>query len=67
MFVAGSLLPIGGHNPFEPAQAGAAILTGPHRANFAETYTALIAAGAASEAADAQAIARVVGDWLAFS
>lgn len=64
VFVAGSLLPIGGHNPFEPAQAGAAILTGPHRANFAETYNALLSSGAALEIADAAGLARAVGAWL---
>ncbi len=64
VFVAGSLKPIGGHNPFEPAQAGAAILTGPHRANFAETYDALLAGGAATEAGDARALAQAVGHWL---
>jgi 3-deoxy-D-manno-octulosonic-acid transferase len=29
-FVGGSLLPYGGHNPLEPAAAGAAVLIGPH-------------------------------------
>ena len=60
VFVAGSLLPIGGHNPFEPAQTGAAVLTGPHRANFAETYEALLGTGAATEVADASDLARVL-------
>jgi 3-deoxy-D-manno-octulosonic-acid transferase len=29
-FVGGSLLPYGGHNPLEPAAAGAAVIVGPH-------------------------------------
>ena len=49
VFLGGSLLPIGGHNPFEPAQAGAAVITGPHVTNFAETYAPLFASGGAIE------------------
>jgi len=33
-FVGGSLVPAGGHNILEPAQAGVPILVGPHTANF---------------------------------
>lgn len=33
-FVGGSLVPRGGHNLLEPAQHGAAVLTGPHTENF---------------------------------
>jgi 3-deoxy-D-manno-octulosonic-acid transferase len=33
-FVGGSLIPAGGHNPLEPAQFGAPIVTGPHYFNF---------------------------------
>ena len=64
VFMAGSLLPIGGHNPFEPADFGAALLTGPHVANFAESYDPLIALGAAAEVADAPALAQAVGQLL---
>ncbi|MEM8577355.1 MAG: 3-deoxy-D-manno-octulosonic acid transferase [Pseudomonadota bacterium] len=46
VLLGGSLQPIGGHNPFEVAHAGAAILTGPHTENFSETYAALEGAGA---------------------
>lgn len=50
----GSFTPVGGHNPFEPAHAGSAILHGPLHANFAQAYPALDAAGAAQQvAADA--------------
>lgn len=64
VFLGGSLKPIGGHNPFEPAQAGAAIITGPHVTNFAETYAPLIATGGAVEVADAAALAGAVEAWL---
>lgn len=46
-FVGGSLADVGGHNPFEPALLGSAILHGPHVRNFAEAYARLGAADAA--------------------
>lgn len=46
-FIGGSLVPVGGHNPHEPAALGAAILHGAHTANFAPDFTALDAAGGA--------------------
>lgn len=64
VFLGGSLKPIGGHNPFEPAQAGAAVMTGPEVFNFSETFDPLIAVGAARWTADADAIAAQAGRWL---
>ena len=46
-FVGGSLVPIGGHNPFEPAALGSAILYGPYVENFKDIYNRLNVAGAA--------------------
>ncbi|HUS52600.1 MAG TPA: glycosyltransferase N-terminal domain-containing protein [Thermohalobaculum sp.] len=46
-FVGGSIARLGGHNPFEPAALGSAILHGPETANFAPAYAALDAAGGA--------------------
>lgn len=43
--VGGSLVPKGGHTPFEPAAHGSALLHGPHLENFAEVYAALQAEG----------------------
>ena len=40
-FMGGSLVPVGGHNPLEPAVHGIPVLTGPHIDNFAEVYAAL--------------------------
>ena len=40
-FIGGSLLPIGGHNPFEAIQLSCAVLCGSHIFNFAEIYTDL--------------------------
>ena len=46
-FIGGSLVPVGGHNAYEPALHGSAILHGPHVANFADLYARLDAAKAA--------------------
>jgi 3-deoxy-D-manno-octulosonic-acid transferase len=43
--VGGSLQPIGGHNPFEPAALGSAILHGPYVTNFVDIYQRLSEAG----------------------
>jgi len=40
-FVGGSLVAVGGHNPFEPAALGSAILHGPNVHNFADIYQRL--------------------------
>ncbi len=64
VFLGGSLRPVGGHNPFEVAQAGAAVLSGNHVANFAETYAEMEAAGAARLVADADDLAQRVSDLL---
>jgi 3-deoxy-D-manno-octulosonic-acid transferase len=44
-FMGGSLKPIGGHNPMEPAALGLPIMCGPHTFNFAEVTEALLRAG----------------------
>jgi 3-deoxy-D-manno-octulosonic-acid transferase len=64
VFLGGSLSDIGGHNPFEPAISGAAVITGPYVRNFAETYTPLIARGGAVEVSDAAQLADAVVRWL---
>jgi len=46
-FVGGSLVPVGGHNPLEPAGAGVPVVYGPHVRNFEAPCNALEAAGAA--------------------
>ncbi len=37
-FVAGSLQPVGGHNPFEPILLGSAVIAGSQTAHFEEVY-----------------------------
>ncbi|MEM1235607.1 MAG: 3-deoxy-D-manno-octulosonic acid transferase [Pseudomonadota bacterium] len=38
VFLGGSLTEVGGHNPYEPAQAGAAIISGPNVFNFTDAF-----------------------------
>ena len=65
VFLGGSLLPVGGHNPYEVAQSGAAVLSGPHVFNFAETFAEMAACGAVTTVADADAMTSAVADLLA--
>lgn len=60
VFLGGSLVPVGGHNPFEPASLGTAVVHGPHVANFADAFRDMDAVGAAYGVADAAELARVV-------
>ena len=57
VFLGGSLLPLGGHNPLEPAQFGLAVITGPHIAKNQAEFKSLQALGAVRKAADGPAIA----------
>jgi len=43
-FVGGSLVPMGGHNPLEPARLHCAVIAGPHVANSASAFAAIFAA-----------------------
>jgi 3-deoxy-D-manno-octulosonic-acid transferase len=65
-FVAGSLVPIGGHNLLEPASVGRPVLTGPHNFNGEEIAQLLVDAGAARIVANtrqlAQAVVALLGD-----
>jgi 3-deoxy-D-manno-octulosonic-acid transferase len=64
-FVGGSLVEVGGHNPFEPALLGSAILYGPNVRNFAEPYRRLRAADAAVEVATETALAEALVSTMA--
>lgn len=59
-FIGGSLVPCGGHTPFEPAAQQSAVLHGPHLDNFADIYAALDAAGAATRIDGADDLTRVL-------
>ena len=64
VFLGGSLHPIGGHNPFEVAHAGAVVLAGQHVTNFAETYAELLHCGAAFLTSDADEISSRISNLL---
>ncbi len=55
VFVGGSLIPFGGHNPIEPASAGRPVIIGPHHESFSGVVSrflgndALLVAGSALE------------------
>ena len=59
-FLGGSLVDIGGHNPFEPAALGSAILHGPHIHKVRDIYDRLAAAGATREVRSAGDLARTI-------
>lgn len=59
-FMGASFSDQGGHNPFEPAQLGAAVLHGPNVKNFAQDYAEMDRLGAAQQVLDAQGLALAV-------
>jgi len=63
-FVAGSLSEVGGHNPFEPAALGSAVLHGPHVFNFADIYQRMAEAGAARLVRTGEGMAASVEELL---
>ena len=60
IFLGGSLEAVGGHNPFEVAQANAMVLSGPHVMNFQETYAEMLESGAAQTVQDAESLSHAV-------
>lgn len=63
-FIGGSLVNIGGHNPFEPAALGSAILHGPNVSSAAEVYEMLSEANAARKVEDAKSLAEAVVELM---
>lgn len=64
-FIGGTLVPVGGHNPIEPAQLNAAILHGPHVHNAAEIYAALDRTGRAEVVRSSEQLAKVLDELFA--
>ena len=56
-FLGGSLRPLGGHNPVEPAAYGLPILTGPHVFKNSAEFLALTEAGVVTNIADGASLA----------
>lgn len=63
-FVAGSLVPIGGHNLLEPAALGVPIVTGPHNFNAQDIADLLIDLGGCRRVEGAQDLADTVSALL---
>lgn len=63
-FVAGSLVPIGGHNLLEPASVGRPVLTGPHNFNSEEIAQLLMDAGAAFIVSNTEQLAHAISGLL---
>lgn len=62
--VAGSLVPVGGHNLLEPASLGLPVLVGPHTFNSEDIARQFLAEGAAREVRDADMLAEAVINLL---
>lgn len=60
VFVGGSLVPHGGHNPIEPAHFECAIVSGPYMDNFSEIMTEFDKAGAVRIATNSTELAQAV-------
>jgi 3-deoxy-D-manno-octulosonic-acid transferase len=63
-FVGGTLVPLGGHNPLEPAALQCAVLAGPHIANSRAAFDAILAAQGFGRIASSTDIAREAGRLL---
>jgi 3-deoxy-D-manno-octulosonic-acid transferase len=57
VFVGGSLVKVGGHNPLEPAAWGKAVVFGPHMDHFAEVADLMIRQGGGLQVGSAQEMA----------
>jgi 3-deoxy-D-manno-octulosonic-acid transferase len=65
VLVGGTLSPVGGHNPVEPALAGAPVIVGLHTANVTEEVEALLDGGGGCRVTDAESLTQVLETWLA--
>ncbi|RLJ51923.1 3-deoxy-D-manno-octulosonic-acid transferase [Litoreibacter meonggei] len=63
-FLGGSLVEIGGHNPYEPAALGSAILHGPHIENAKDIYERLDESGGARLVNDSRSLGDAVIELL---
>lgn len=63
-FVGGSLVPVGGHNPLEPAALGLPVVFGPHMFNASESARCLLEAGGAVQVNSAVELKDVLLIWV---
>jgi 3-deoxy-D-manno-octulosonic-acid transferase len=63
-FVAGSLVPIGGHNLLEPASLGVPFVTGPHNFNAQDIADLFLERGACRRVDDADGLVETVSELL---
>jgi 3-deoxy-D-manno-octulosonic-acid transferase len=59
VFIGGSLVAVGGHNPLEPARAECVTIYGPHIFNFAEICSEMEAANASIKVSDSHELSTV--------
>ena len=64
-FVAGSIVPIGGHNLLEPAALGVPVVTGPYNFNAQDIADLFIQKGACRRVGDPKELAETVSELLA--
>ena len=64
VFMGGSLIPRGGHNPLEPARMGCAVITGPYVHHFTEVFEELENTNGLVRIADESALADAVAELL---
>ena len=60
VFLGGSLVKIGGHNPFEPIRFGSAIISGPYIFNFKEAFDQLENRGALITIRNTQELVEII-------
>lgn len=63
-FLGGSLVDIGGHNPYEPAALGSALIHGPHTQNAKDIYERLDEAGGARKVRNPEELGLALTDLL---
>ncbi|MFP4252650.1 MAG: 3-deoxy-D-manno-octulosonic acid transferase [Guyparkeria sp.] len=67
VFMGGSLVPVGGHNPIEPAAVGRAVLHGPAVQNFRQVFAVLGERDACREVGGSESLAAAVIECFARS
>jgi 3-deoxy-D-manno-octulosonic-acid transferase len=63
-FLGGSLVPSGGHNPYEPAALGSAIIHGPHITKTIEAYSAFQTSKASLEIQNSEQLSQAIIELL---